>query len=66
MTTRVGACDLPYWGMSWGAHPETFLLGSRSSLSLYDRRVRFESTEPCFITNGFPDLGCCLYDADQV
>ncbi|KAG8691858.1 hypothetical protein FRC11_007217 [Ceratobasidium sp. 423] len=38
-TARVGAYDLPYWGLGWGAHPETFLLGSHSMLSLYDKRV---------------------------
>ncbi|CAE6425163.1 unnamed protein product [Rhizoctonia solani] len=37
--TRVGAYDLPYWGLRWGTHPETFMLGSRSKISFYDRRV---------------------------
>ncbi|CAE6422751.1 unnamed protein product [Rhizoctonia solani] len=36
---RVGAYDLPYWGLQWGTHPETFMLGSRSKISLYDKRV---------------------------
>ncbi|CAE6513018.1 unnamed protein product [Rhizoctonia solani] len=38
MTTRVGAYDQPYWGLKWGTHPETFLLGSQSALSFHDRR----------------------------
>ncbi|CAE6521496.1 unnamed protein product [Rhizoctonia solani] len=38
-TARIGAYDLPYWGLGWGAHPETFLLGCHSMLSLYDRRA---------------------------
>ncbi|KAL5641281.1 hypothetical protein ACGC1H_001685 [Rhizoctonia solani] len=38
-TTRVGAYELPYWGLRWGAHSETFLLGSQSMLSLYDKRT---------------------------
>ncbi|CAE7215736.1 unnamed protein product [Rhizoctonia solani] len=38
-TTRVGAYDLPYWELRWGAHPETILLGSPSMLSLYDTRT---------------------------
>ncbi|QRV91072.1 RNA polymerase I-specific transcription-initiation factor [Ceratobasidium sp. AG-Ba] len=38
-SARVGAHDLPYWEVAWGSHPETLLLGSRSCLSLYDRRA---------------------------
>ncbi|CAE6435424.1 unnamed protein product [Rhizoctonia solani] len=37
--TRVGAYDLPYWGLRWGVHPETFMLGSRSKISFYDKRT---------------------------
>ncbi|CUA76729.1 Vacuolar membrane protease [Rhizoctonia solani] len=38
-TTRVGAYNIPYWGLRWGTHPETLLLGSSSMLSLYDKRT---------------------------
>ncbi|KAJ1311440.1 hypothetical protein OPQ81_009929 [Rhizoctonia solani] len=38
-TTRVGAYDLPYWGLRWGTHPERFMLGSRTMLRLYDKRI---------------------------
>ncbi|KAH7344993.1 hypothetical protein B0J17DRAFT_637896 [Rhizoctonia solani] len=37
-TARVGAYDLPYWSLRWGTHPEAFLLGSQSALSLHDKR----------------------------
>ncbi|KAG9104553.1 hypothetical protein FRC06_001333 [Ceratobasidium sp. 370] len=37
-TPRVGAYDSPYWGVAWGSHPQTLLLGSQSYLNLYDRR----------------------------
>ncbi|KAG8748488.1 hypothetical protein FRC10_003621 [Ceratobasidium sp. 414] len=35
---RVGAYDSPYWGVAWGSHPQTLLLGSQSYLNLYDSR----------------------------